>query len=56
VNPKNRVPWGIITKKTVSGSMKKLVSEDITEERLSWLIECVDEMFRDLDENENDTY
>jgi hypothetical protein len=43
-------------KKTVSGSMKKLVSEDITQERLSWLIECVDEMFSDLDENENDTY
>jgi hypothetical protein len=44
------------TKKTVSGSMKKLVSEDITQERLSWLIECVDEMFSDLDEKENDTY
>ena len=43
-------------KKTVSGSMKKLVSEDITEERLSWIIECVDEMFSDLDDNENDTY
>jgi hypothetical protein len=42
--------------KTVSGSMKKLVSEDISQEHLSWLIECVDEMFSDLDENENDTY
>ena len=36
--------------------MKKQVSEDITPEKLSWLIECVDEMFSDLDENENDTY
>jgi hypothetical protein len=36
--------------------MKKLVSEDITEEKLNWLIECVDEMFLDLEENENDTY
>jgi hypothetical protein len=36
--------------------MKKLVSEDITDEKLSWIIECVDEMFSDLDENENDTY
>jgi hypothetical protein len=40
----------------VSGSMKKLVSEDITQEKLSWLIKCVDEMFSDLDETENDTY
>jgi hypothetical protein len=40
----------------VSGSMKKLVSEDITKEKLNWLIECVDEMFSDLDDNENDTY
>ena len=44
------------TIKQVSGSMKNLVYEDITEERLSWLIECVDEMFSDLEENENDTY
>lgn len=36
--------------------MKKMAFEDITEERLSWLIECVDEMFSDPDENENDTY
>jgi hypothetical protein len=36
--------------------MKKLISEDITQEKLSWLIEFVDEMFSNLDENENDTY
>ena len=44
------------TKNKVSGSMKNMVYEDITEERLSWLIDCVDEMFMDLYENENDTY
>jgi hypothetical protein len=33
----------------VSGSMKKLVFEDITAEKLSWLIECIGEMFSDLD-------
>ena len=31
--------------------MKLLAFEDITEERLCWLIECVDEMFSDLDEH-----
>ncbi len=36
--------------------MKNQVHEDITQERLSWLIECIDEMFSDLDTNENDTY
>jgi hypothetical protein len=36
--------------------MKKLISEDITAEKLSWIIECVDEMFSDPDETENDTY
>jgi hypothetical protein len=58
-SPRDQVLWTNAarkTKKTVSGSMKKLVSEDITQERLSWIIECIDEMFSDLDENENDTY
>lgn len=36
--------------------MKKLISEDITQEKLRWLIEFVNEMFLNLDENENDTY
>jgi len=40
----------------MSGSMKRLISEDITAEKLNWLIECIDEMFSDQDENENDTY
>jgi hypothetical protein len=36
--------------------MKKLVSEDITQEKLNWIIRSIDEMFSDLEENENDTY
>jgi hypothetical protein len=40
----------------VSGSTKRLVCEDITPEKLNWLIEYVEEMFSDQDENENDTY
>ena len=36
--------------------MKNPASEDITEDHLHWVIECVDEMFADLDEHENDTY
>lgn len=40
----------------VSGPVKKLISEDITPERLSWLIEYIDDIFMDQDENENDTY
>jgi hypothetical protein len=43
-------------KVTVSGSMKKMDIEDITQEKLRWLIEFVDEMFSNLDENEIDTY
>ena len=42
-------------KKKVSGSMNKMVFEDITKEKLSWLVACVDEMFSDLDEHDNDT-
>ena len=36
--------------------MKYAVFEDMTVEKLHWLIDCVDEMFSDQDENENDTY
>jgi hypothetical protein len=35
--------------------MKMMLSEDITRDRLNWLIEHVDEMFSDIDENENET-
>lgn len=40
--------------KKVSGPMNTMVFEDITNEKLSWLVACVDEMFSDLDE-ENET-
>jgi hypothetical protein len=35
--------------------MKMMLSEDLTRERLNWLIEHVDEMCQDMDENENET-
>jgi hypothetical protein len=35
--------------------MKMMLSEDLNRERLNWLIEHVDEMFSDMDEDENDT-
>jgi hypothetical protein len=35
--------------------MKMMLSEDLNRERLNWLIEHVDEMFSEMDENENET-
>lgn len=35
--------------------MKMMLSEDLSKERLNWFIEHIDEMFSDLDENENET-
>jgi hypothetical protein len=34
--------------------MKMMISEDLSRERLNWLIEHIDEMFSDLDENETE--
>jgi hypothetical protein len=36
----------------VSAAMNMMVSEDLTNDRLNWLIEHVDEMFLDLDDTE----
>jgi len=36
-------------------AMKMILSEDLNRERLTWLIEQFDEMFLDIDENENET-
>jgi hypothetical protein len=36
-------------------AMNMMLSEDLTKERLNWLIEHIDEMFSDLDENPNET-
>ena len=33
-----------------------MIAEDITPDKLTWLIQCVDEMFSDTDESENDMY
>jgi hypothetical protein len=35
--------------------MKMMLSEDLNREKLTWIIEHVDEMFSDLEENENET-
>jgi hypothetical protein len=35
--------------------MNMTISEDLTRERLNWLIEHIDEMFTDMDENLNET-
>lgn len=35
--------------------MKMMISEDINRDRLTWVIEQFDEMFSELDENENET-
>jgi hypothetical protein len=32
-----------------------MLSEDLTSDRLNWIIEHVNEMFSDQDENENET-
>lgn len=42
-------------KSVVLSAMKMMLSEDLNRERLNWLIEHVDEMFSDMDENENET-
>jgi hypothetical protein len=35
--------------------MQHLLSEDLTHDRLNWLIEHIDEMFLDMEENANET-
>ena len=35
--------------------MKSTMNDDLTGDKLNWLIETVDEMFADLDENKNET-
>ena len=35
--------------------MRQTISEDLTHDRLNWLIEHIDEMFLDIDENKNET-
>jgi len=39
----------------VKSAMRQLVSEDLTHDRLNWLIEHIDEMFLDMDEKSNET-
>jgi hypothetical protein len=40
---------------TVSSSMNMIHSEDLSTERLNWIIGHIDEMFSELDDIENET-
>lgn len=35
--------------------MKVMISEDLSRERLTWLVEQFDELFLDMEENESET-
>ena len=39
----------------IPGRMNMMETEDITQEKLNWLIEHVDEMFLDLEMNDHET-
>ena len=36
--------------------MKKMLTDDLNQEKMNWILENLDEMFDSEDENENDTY
>jgi len=36
--------------------MKKLLTDDLSQEKMNWIIENLDELFDNEEENENDTY
>ena len=36
--------------------MKKLLTDDLNQEKMNWIIENLDELFDNEEENENDTY
>ena len=36
--------------------MNRLFAEDLNQERINWVIENIDELFMELEENENETY
>jgi hypothetical protein len=36
--------------------MTMTFAEDLNQEKIQWVIENIDELFLDLEENENDTY
>jgi hypothetical protein len=45
-----------IIQKTVLKPMNMMFAEDLNQEKIQWVIENIDELFSDLEENENDTY
>ncbi len=44
------------SQEAVSGLMKKMLTDDLNQEKMNWIIENLDEIFDSEDENENDTY
>ena len=36
--------------------MNRIFSEDLNQDRINWVIENIDELFMELEENENETY
>jgi hypothetical protein len=45
-----------IIQKTVLEPMNMMFAEDLNKEKIQWVIENIDELFLDMEEDENDTY
>jgi superfamily I DNA and RNA helicase len=45
-----------IIQKVVLEPMNRMITEDLNQEKIQWVIENIDELFLDMEENENDTY
>jgi len=42
--------------KAVLEPMNRMFAEDLNQEKIQWVIENIDELFLDMEEDENDTY
>jgi hypothetical protein len=45
-----------IIQKTVLEPRNRMFAEDLNQEKIQWVIENIDELFLDMEEDENDTY
>jgi hypothetical protein len=45
-----------IIQNVVLEPMNRMFTEDLNQEKIQWVIENIDELFLDMEENENDTY
>jgi len=45
-----------IIQKVVLEPMNRMFTEDLNQEKIQWVIENIDELFLDMEENENETY